>query len=195
MYKAELGYRIGIASSARSNGQITDNGLRVRINQENADRIWVLRVCANREDAVYWETYYAFQYGIPTTVFYVRGRRMGMTQIEINQLYENMDTYERAQTLMDSLQLDLRYPHFIAESKFLRQAVNLRYFGDSRRTFESPWNAHRVTVCSGDLELKTKLEKAGYHPRKGKRKTWRVEMSRLHYKDVQTETTRLQHRL
>lgn len=191
MYKAELGYRIGIASSARSNGQITDNGLRVRINQENADRIWVLRVCANREDAAYWETYYAFQYGIPTTVFYVRGRRMGMTQIEINQLYENIDTYERAQTLMDSLQLDLRYPHFIAESKFLRQAVNLRYFSDSRRTFESPWNAHRVTVCSGDLELKTKLEKAGYHPRKGKRKTWRVEMSRLHYKDVQTEATRL----
>ncbi|RIK24783.1 MAG: hypothetical protein DCC54_12835, partial [Anaerolineae bacterium] len=81
MYRKDKGYRIGIASHARSDGVSPDLqiGLRVRSNQENADKIWVLKVCTTRDEAHYWESYFSFSYGIPTTVFHVRGRRMRMS--------------------------------------------------------------------------------------------------------------------
>ena len=185
MYRTGLGYRIGLVMGARSDGQMIISGLRMRTNQENADRIWVLRVCENREEAGCWESFFAFKYGIPTTVFHVRGRKLKMSQENINKLYANINTECKAQQLLDDLQLDIEHPHYIAEAKFFRQAVNLRYFSDSRRTQVSPWNAHRVSINCGNLDLKQQLDRAGYATRKGKRKTWRVAMTRLHYDDIQ----------
>ncbi|MCL4825127.1 MAG: UvrD-helicase domain-containing protein, partial [Anaerolineales bacterium] len=58
MYRRDKGYRIGIASHARSDGANPNLqiGLRVRSNQENADKIWVLKVCTTRDEAHYWES-------------------------------------------------------------------------------------------------------------------------------------------
>ena len=44
-------------------------GPRVRVNQEHADDLWILRVCDTRADASYWEALIAAQYGLPTAVF------------------------------------------------------------------------------------------------------------------------------
>jgi len=89
MYRRDKGYRVGIASHARSDGVSAELqvGLKVRSNQERADAVWVLRVCATREEAKYWEAYFAFTYGVPTTVFHVSGRKMGVSQDTINRLY------------------------------------------------------------------------------------------------------------
>jgi DNA helicase-2/ATP-dependent DNA helicase PcrA len=192
MYRKDKGYRIGIASHARSDGIAPELkvGLRVRSNQENADRMWVLKVCRSRDEAHYWEALYSFKYGIPTTVFHVRSRRMRMTQEYIDRLYGSINTEENAQRLLLDLEMDWRYPHFLPQGTY-RNVVNLRYFGDGRKTQESPWHAHRVDLWSSDPDLSKHLEELGYNPRIRSRGNWRIGVNRLNYDDIHDEARRM----
>lgn len=192
MYRKDKGYRVGVASHTRSDGVQSDMqmGLKVRSNQENADKVWVLGVCSTREEAYYWESWYAFKYGIPTTVFHVRGRRMRMTQDQIDRLFQEIDTTANAWRLFADLELDFCYPHYIPQGTS-RNAVNLRYFGDGRRTAQSPWHAHRVDLWSSDVELAKKLRTMGYNPRIRSRNNWRVGLNRLHYDEIQQAAHKL----
>ncbi|HET7089993.1 MAG TPA: UvrD-helicase domain-containing protein [Anaerolineae bacterium] len=187
MQKEGVGYRIGVTSGARSDGVRPEwqSGLRVRGNQEQADRVWILRACSSRDEALYWEAFLAFQYGIPTTVFHVAGRRLRMSQVTVDRLYQDIDTGERAERLLADLMMDTRYPHYIPKAKELRHVVNLRYFSDSRRSERTPWNAHRVSVNCEDPALRRKLEARGYSTRRGGGNTWRAEFSRLNFDDAQ----------
>ncbi|MFH2102412.1 MAG: UvrD-helicase domain-containing protein [Chloroflexota bacterium] len=194
MFRKDKGYRIGIASHARSNGVSPELqiGLRVRSNQENADRVWVLKVCENRDDAHYWESFYSIQYGIPTTVFHVRGRRMRMTQEHIDKLFSAIDTNANARRLLNDLEMDWQYSHYTPQGTY-RNVVNLRYFGDGRKTEESPWHAHRVDLWSSEPGLAEKLKALGYNPRIRSRNNWRVGLNRLNYDDVQETAKKLSH--
>jgi DNA helicase-2/ATP-dependent DNA helicase PcrA len=192
MYRKDKGYRIGIASHARSDGVSSELkiGLQVRSNQENADKVWILKVCKDRNEAHYWEAFYATTYGIPTTVFHVRGRRMRMSQEYIDRLFEGIDTDTNANELMTDLGMDLQYPHYVPQGTF-RNIVNLRYFGDGRRTEESPWHAHRVDLWSSDPKLAAQLRAFGYNPRIRSRNNWRVGINRLQYDSIQEVAQRL----
>ncbi len=192
MYRKDKGYRVGVASHARSDGVSPDLqiGLRVRGNAENADKIWVLKVCKSRDEAHYWESFFSFSYGIPTTVLHVRGRRMRMSQEYINRLYSEIDTSSNAENLLEDLQMDSKYPHYIPQGTF-RNVVNLRYFGDGRCTQESSWHAHRVDLWSSDANLAKKLKSLGYNPRIRSRDNWRIGVNRLQYEDVQEAAQKL----
>jgi DNA helicase II / ATP-dependent DNA helicase PcrA len=192
MYRKDKGYRIGIASHTRSDGISPELqiGLRVRGNQENADRIWVLKVCQDRDEAHYWEAFYSFAYGIPTTVFHVRGRRMRMSQEYIDRLYKAINSEENAARLLADLEMDRRYPHYTPQGTY-RNVVNLRYFGDARATKESPWHAHRVDLWSSEPKLAEELKALGYNPRIRSRKNWRIGLNRLQYDDIQAAAQKL----
>jgi len=190
MYRKDKGYRIGIASHARSDGKGLKIGLQVRSNQENADKLWVLKVCTDRNEAYYWEAFFSTTYGIPTTVFHVRGRRMRMSQEYIDRLFEEIDTDTNANQLMTDLGMDIRYPHYIPQGTF-RNIVNLRYFGDGRITEESPWHAHRVDLWSSEPKLAQQLKTLGYNPRIRSRNNWRVGINRLQYDDIQVAAQKL----
>ncbi|MEP7137431.1 MAG: UvrD-helicase domain-containing protein, partial [Chloroflexota bacterium] len=190
MYRKDKGYRIGIASHARSDGSQLKIGLQVRSNQENATKMWVLKVCKDRGEAHYWEAFYSTTYGIPTTVFHVRGRRMRMSQEYIDKLFNEIDTDSNAHQLMTDLGMDLRYPHYTPQGTF-RNIVNLRYFGDGRITEESPWHAHRVDLWSSDPKLAKQLEALGYNPRIRSRNNWRIGINRLQYEDIQEAAQKL----
>ena len=190
MYRKDKGYRIGIASHARSDGSSLKIGLQVRSNQENATKMWVLKVCTDRNEAHYWETYYSTSYGIPTTVFHVRGRRMRMSQEYIDRLFNEIDTDTNANQLLTDLGMDINYPHYTPQGTF-RNIVNLRYFGDGRITQESPWHAHRVDLWSSDSKLAKQLKSVGYNPRVRSRDNWRVGINRLQYADIQDVAQKL----
>ncbi len=192
MYRKDKGYRIGIASHARSDGVNPDPqvGLRVHSNAENADRVWILKVCQSRETALYWESFYSVNYGIPTTVFHVRGRRMRMSQEYIDRLYAEIDTATHARRLFADLEINWQYPHYIPQGTY-RNVVNLRYFGDGRVTNQSPWHAHRVDLWSSDPGLAGKLRELGYNPRVRSRNNWRIGINHLHYDDIQQAAQKL----
>ncbi|RJP51325.1 MAG: ATP-dependent DNA helicase PcrA, partial [Anaerolineaceae bacterium] len=190
MYRKDKGYRIGIASHARSDGTTSKVGLQVRSNQENAHKMWILKVCTDRNEAHYWEAYFSTAYGIPTTVFHVRGRRMRMSQEYIDRLFKEINTEENANQLLTDLCMDFKYPHYIPQGTY-RNIINLRYFGDGRITEESPWHAHRVDLWSSDEKLEKQLRALGYNPRIRSRNNWRVGVNRLRYDDIQEVAQKL----
>jgi DNA helicase-2/ATP-dependent DNA helicase PcrA len=190
MFSRGIGYRIGLAKGTRFDGRKDDIGLRVRANQERADRMWILRVCATREEAVYLEALFSYKYGIPMMVFHAfSNRAMSMTQEHIDALYHEIDTDTRAQKLMSENELSFDYPHFLPQATTRsgrgRLCVNVVLFGDKRQSKNSPWSASRISVNTtslGDLEL---FERLGYSVRSGSRGTSRVEVHQLDYGKVE----------
>ncbi|MEA3376686.1 MAG: UvrD-helicase domain-containing protein [Chloroflexota bacterium] len=188
MHKHEVGYRIGLVQSARRDG-IYDTpitGLAVRGNQEKADKVWILKVCDDKAEATFWEQYFAFQYGLPTTVFFTTGRDIAVDQTFVDELYSRIDTAARAERLMADLSLSRAHPHhrpkgIAGDRQPARIAIQVRMFGDSRRTETSPWNAHRGYLNTSDMDLRQTMVDRGYSPLPGRRGTWKVGWSNLDY--------------
>ncbi|MEA3506749.1 MAG: UvrD-helicase domain-containing protein, partial [Elusimicrobiota bacterium] len=187
MYKKDMGYRIGVTRGVRSKRKSnqTVNGLVVRLNQERADKVWVLKTFKNREEALYYEQYYAFKYGIPTYVFYSEGRGTALGNKRIKELYSSLDTRSAAENLMESLDIDPRFPHITAagyvNNHINRRIINFTMFGDNRRGIKRPWHAHRIQLNSSDKKLKKALARKDFNIHPGQKNTWRVETSRKDY--------------
>ncbi len=183
MYRQDKGYRIGIAVGARADGYSAtlSNGLQVRTNQEHADKVWILRVCPTREAASYYEQFYAFEYGIPTTIFYVAGRgKLTVTQESIDQLFARIDTRTRAVRLMEALGLYAAYPHYRPQGiasgdQAHRMVVHLTAFGGHPPSGQTPWCRHRVWLNTSDRIMEQQVIHGGVATRAGSRGTWRVE--------------------
>jgi len=184
MYHADKGFRVGLAMGARSDGRREElqNGLQVRCNQEGADKMWVLRVCNTKEDAVFWENFFAFSYGIPTTVFFAAGRGgLVLSQKSIDELFKRIDTRARAAKLMEEWNLDAAHPHYRPSgltgktTGLDRRVVHLTLFGGNEPTLRSPWFRHRVWLNTSGKVLEEQMERGGVAVRAGNRQTWRVE--------------------
>ena len=72
MYRSDLGFRVGLSVFKRGMGAY---GLSVRMNQEKAERGWILRVCDSRPEAEAWEEVYSLNYGVAESVFEPHGCR------------------------------------------------------------------------------------------------------------------------
>jgi DNA helicase-2/ATP-dependent DNA helicase PcrA len=188
MYRQDKGYRIGIAVGARSDGRSPDlqNGLMVRTNGEHADKVWILRVCNTREEAAYYENYYAYEYGIPTMIFHTAGRKLLLSQQNVDKLYAQIDTRTRAARLMRDLDIYEAFPHHRPQgitdhNNQHRMLVNLTAFGGNKPSGQSPWFRHRVWLNTTSRVLEEQLIHGGIATRAGARSTWRVERA---YKDL-----------
>ncbi|OLB08338.1 MAG: hypothetical protein AUH14_01330 [Candidatus Rokubacteria bacterium 13_2_20CM_69_15_1] len=181
MYQGRLGYRVGVTRGARSgDDKAIVPGIQMRTTHEVADRLWILAVCDSLADARYLESYFAAQYGLPTMVFHVRGRRMALTQDHVDRLYQDVDTRARAERLMADLRLFPDYPHHRARAltrEGSRKIVNFTMFGDPR---QYEWHEHRIQLISSDETLWEAVSLVS-RPRRGKRRTWRIETSRKDY--------------
>ncbi len=190
MYRKDKGYRIGMAGGNRFDGKKHDSGLRIRANQERADKMWILRLCKSKDQAAYFENLYSYKYGIPMLVFSsYANRKMNFSQKMIDSLFADIDTKERAERLMKDLGINLDYPHFMPQATvrngIKRINVNVVLFGDKRITRQSPWSASRLSVNSS-LESDIRIfEKLGLVVRKGKLGTVRTEAHNLDYGNIE----------
>lgn len=189
MFRKNFGFRIGYTSSTRKN----KNGLAVRTNQERADKSWILKTCATKNQAVFWEQYFAFKYGIPTTVYFDKGRNIKLNQKQIDKIFGTIDTEKRAQKLMQAEGLFFDFPHYRAQavcrkygSKQKNRAhININFFAEKQKNKD--WHGHRLSLITSDQQIKNLVEKDGFSVRSGKRsskKEWRVETSRKKYQDA-----------
>jgi DNA helicase-2/ATP-dependent DNA helicase PcrA len=179
MYQERLGYRIGVTRGVASgDDKARVPGYRQRTNHECADRLWILAACPSMADARYLESYFSGQYGIPTMVFHVRGRRMAIRQEHVDQLYAEIDTRARAERLMSDLRLFADHPHHrpgaITRAGLSRKIVHFTMFGDPR---PRAWHEHRIQLVSSDEKIWDAIALVA-RPRRGKLRTWRVETSR-----------------
>jgi DNA helicase-2/ATP-dependent DNA helicase PcrA len=190
MWKKGVGYRLGTTRGVRaSKDGVIASGLQVRTNQEVADAIWVVRTCSSSGEARFYEHYLSVRYGIPTMVFFVRGRRMGISQEWVDQLYRDIDTESAATRLMADFYLDRRYPHHrpggVTRGYWARRHVLFTLFGDHRKSEDQLWHHHRVQmVTTGDDQRAAAATR--FTVRNGTKGTWRIETSRKHHANAFT---------
>ena len=200
MYRKDKGFRIGIAKGVRAGdsrrGKKPTVGIFTRGNQEAADKMWILKTCTEKSQASSWEYYFAFKYGVPTLVFDIGSRSMSLSQEQVNKFFLEIDTVKRAAKLMQDLGLDPRFPHHrpkgtSGNKKQDRQVIHLKFLEDPRRTQTSPWSMHRISLNTTDRKLKKIVQSAGFYTRPGRRNTWRTEIARLSYTEVESIAQKL----
>ncbi|HEX6424008.1 MAG TPA: UvrD-helicase domain-containing protein, partial [Acidimicrobiales bacterium] len=180
MERIDRGFRLGLTKSVRpvAAGRF-EQGIRVRINQEHADRAWILRVCDSRAEAAYWEAFYAAEYGLPTALFHGLGRNLTMDEVWLTRLFDELDTRSRAKQLMEDLDLHPAYPHYTPANGGRRQTLNLTMFSDCR---SGDVGYHRVQWSSNRAAVAERLAAAGFAVRSGKPGSHRVETSFKDYR-------------
>ena len=188
MYKRKLGYRIGQTQAVRSRKGELINGLSVRLNGEQGDKIWILKVCRNKNEAAYFEQYYSVKYGIPTAVFNVRGRRISLSQEQIIKLFKEINTYEAADKLMQDNFLDFNFPHHFSSSvirgETIRRIVNVSFFS-GRKSKERQYYSHKISLNTSGEEKQNLFKNEGFPVRDGQRNTWRIETERVSYDEAE----------
>ncbi|NFG62379.1 MULTISPECIES: UvrD-helicase domain-containing protein [unclassified Clostridium] len=188
MYKNGFGYRIGQTSSVRSRDEREASGLAVRLNGEQADKIWIIKVCNSKGDATYYEQYYSVKYGIPTIVFNSRGRNITVSQEQIENMFNDIDTVSAAEKLMDDEHLYKEYPHHLSNAVIrgnsVRKRVNVTFFG-GKKSLQRGLYSHRIGLNSSGDETKNKFIEAGFNVRNGERNTYRVETERALYDEAE----------
>ncbi|HEY4160575.1 MAG TPA: UvrD-helicase domain-containing protein [Candidatus Saccharimonadales bacterium] len=173
MYSAAHGYRIGMTKGSRFDGKKYDIGLRVRANQERAERMWILKVCADRAEAQYHEALFVYKYGIPMLVFHAyENRAMQLKQPQIDELYKQIDTRSRVKQLMADLGVAYNYPHFIPQATVRksqdRKVINLVMFGGKGTSRISANTTNRADLAA--------FECLGYSVRNARAGTYRSEI-------------------
>ena len=188
MFSKEKGYRIGVTKGSRFDGKKNEIGLRIRANQERASKMWILKICPTREEAVYHEAFFASKYGIPTMVFHAyKNRSMKLTQDLIDRLYFEIDTVDRAKKMMTELEILFDYPHFIPQGTTRNNLgvinVNVVLFGDRRNTDRSPWASSRLSIeSSAHLNF---LPESEFNIRKKANGQQKIEVHNLDYGKIE----------
>jgi DNA helicase-2/ATP-dependent DNA helicase PcrA len=190
MFAEDKGYRIGVAKGTRFDGQKHVVGMRVRANQERADRMWVMRVCDTRSEAMFMESLYAAKYGIPMTRFRAAaGVGAELQQEQLDDIFGSIDTTKRAFAMMQELELSYDHPHFTPEATTRggshRVHINLVLFGDRRTTVSSPWSASRISANTSQAEDLSFFESVGYSVRSGRAGTVRTGITNLDYGNLE----------
>jgi DNA helicase-2/ATP-dependent DNA helicase PcrA len=182
MERVDRGFRIGLTESVRSvaPGRF-EQGLRVRVNQEHADRAWVLQVCDSRAEAAYHQAFYAAAYGIPTAPFRGLGRSLIMDDAWLERLYARIDTRTAAKELMEDLDLHPDFPHDRPADGGRRRTLDLTMFSDCG---SGDVGYHRVRWSSNRVEDADRLRAAGFPVRDGKSGSFRVATSRKSYAEA-----------
>lgn len=195
MYKRDMGYRIGQTQAVRSrkSGNMS-NGLAVRLNQEQADKAWILKICSTKGEASFYEQYYSTKYGIPTVVFSEKGRAISMNQELLNKLYREINTYEAADRIMADHNLYIDYPHHfssaVVRGNTARRIVNISFFS-CKKSARADYYSHRISFITSGEESREKFKREGFFTRKEKNSSWRVETERREYDEAEAFAKRL----
>ena len=194
MYKKGFGYRIGQTSSIRSRKGSDASGLAVRLNGEQADKMWIIRVCSLKGDATFYEQYYSVKYGIPTIVFNSRGRNITISQEHIEKMFKEINTLNAADKLMEDEYLYEEYPHHLSGAVIrgdsVRKRINITFFG-GKKSIQRGIYSHRIGLNSSGDESKEKFIESGFNVRDGNRNTYRVETERALYDETEEFSRRL----
>ncbi|MGG6263935.1 UvrD-helicase domain-containing protein [Leptolyngbya sp. AN03gr2] len=187
MYRADRGYRVGLTQSLRQNHRGEDElGFKVRVAQEHADKIWILKVTSSYEEARFYEAYFAAQYGLPMVLFHGDDRQLRMNEEWIFRLYQEIDTITNANRLMQDLWLHPEFPHYRPQNGLRRQTLNLVMFGTPRTERCLSASYHRLQWNTTErVDIAERLKSAGFRVRPGKKSgSYRLETARVSYREA-----------
>lgn len=174
MFKKNYGYRIGVTSTVRYMGKRGSIlGYKLRLGQERADFLWLLGAYDTIAEAKYYEQYYSIKYGIPTWIFYIKGRgiKSDYNDFYIKKLFKNIDTRNSAETLLNDLDLSIDLPHHIPKclSKNKRRNFTIRLCSNS--LYNKPFHSFKISgsdpqdenlLKTLDLKVRKESNRRGY---------------------------------
>lgn len=111
MYRQDMGFRVGTTNKA-GNGEDYLHRFGGRVFMEKAERLWVIDICTDREQALLQEETYSLQYGIPTMVFGAENR--GLNQDRANELFVRFG--KNGAKLLEARCLSFDLPHWISQT-------------------------------------------------------------------------------
>ena len=131
MYRDEFGFRIGQTSGTRQGGKGEKRvGIAQRLNKEKADKVWILKECPTKQEAVKWENFYAEEYNIPKYMFKIEKQyKVHKTQKDVFEMYNSVDTRKNGMKLLLDFGYDFDYPHFIPKVREDKCALYFTMFG------------------------------------------------------------------
>ena len=151
MYRRDMGFRVGITNKCKDEDYLNSFGGRAFL--EKAERMWILDVCPNREDALFLEESYSLTYGVPTMVF--EGEHRGLNQDRIASIFDLFGGNGRK--ILEAKHLSFDLPHWLSQS--------YTKHGRGRRTVQMIAHGSKGTQVSlewsGD-DLDNKLEGTHY---------------------------------
>lgn len=156
-YSNVKGYRVGYTTSVRYNDNGEPVGLRLRPDNEQTDRIWVLRNCQDVEEAIYYRNFFSYKYGIPTQSFCGTEKRpLHLSQGYVDKLFESIDTRAHAARLFADMKFMFDYPHFFPlmaiRKKNDRVHATVALFSDRRTSIRSPWSISYLSVYTNNVK-------------------------------------------
>ena len=156
IYKHNYGFRIGrthyIEDKENNNNHISN--LKVRLNKEDGDKIWILKICNTFEESMYYEAYYSYYYGYYSYYYGIPNCDFSNTlkQDQILKLYQNINTIDRGLQLLKDKELFFEYPHYSRSDMYNtetnRRKLSFTMFADKRDNNY----LHKLTTNSIDKE-------------------------------------------
>lgn len=134
MFKRDVGFRIGVTSGLRAgNRRNIQNGIDMRLMQEKADKAWLVKKVDSKEEALYWESYYAYKYGIPMDRFleYDEDTKKKSEWERSLRLNKELDTYKRGMDMLKQMGMYFDYPHRVPQAEGSRCKINYSMFSSS----------------------------------------------------------------
>lgn len=191
MYRPEYGFRIGKSSFLSYNEGNSANGMQNRLRDEKGERLWCLKTCKDLNEALYYEGYYSFKYGIPQYVFEVkRHNTLSLTPEQVKQLYLETDSYNKGMKLLNDMDMYFEYPHCTLKgcSKNIRVNVNLTMFGNhvanTGHLGGYKGYLHEFNVCTTDYEFTKMVEDNNFDVKV----TYRHKKNRTEYYEIRRTT-------
>jgi UvrD/REP helicase subfamily protein len=138
MYRHDFGFRIGTTSEVRSgNRREIRNGIDIRLMQERADKIWIIKTSNNIEESKYFEAYYAYKYSIPMYMFVTSDSGNGIPETSLSknyvrQLHNELNTFENGKRLLSDLGMFYDYPHRVPQAEGERCKINHSLFSSKQ---------------------------------------------------------------
>jgi hypothetical protein len=109
-------WRIGWCQLFKGRGKQLGFHLSVRARLENADAVWILKTTSNRQDASWWESFYAAHFGIPQITFNPIQSSIHFTKDFLDSLWAmhdiNSDLTNRAYECLAYCNKSMQYPFY-----------------------------------------------------------------------------------
>lgn len=132
------------------------NGFAFRCQCEQADVGWVISYHNSLKQARTEEKILSYKYDIPTEVFICRNSKGMFTQIDLDQIHDQINSKCGALKLLSDKHIDFNAPHWIRDCTRTSKRSTFSIFLLADR------GAHRYAIRSSHQEFIDEIEKCGY---------------------------------
>ncbi|MBI5400642.1 MAG: UvrD-helicase domain-containing protein [Candidatus Yonathbacteria bacterium] len=195
MWKQNVGFRIGVSQVYTKGQKKPVVGFAQRVNQERADKLWIISAHKNSNEARILEYELSLKYRIPTLPFVARkGASTGgyvHDQKVLEMIFSKFDTEKTGKELLLAYGLSENHPHHLSQSRnSSRRNITVTLCGDHR----GKTTMHRIAMVGNDEQGREMLSSLGFSVRPAKKTSlsWRFETARANYEELVAITSIIQ---